>query len=263
MNIMNATPAVVVAAHPDDEVLGASGVLATRPCTVVFVTDGVPPDAAIPAVGDPALAETRVAESRAAHERLGARVDTIVRLGFADQGLADTVGDVAHALCDVLVEHPGDIYVPAYQRGHPDHDAVYVAAQLTRGHLAARGDEPMRGWYVYTLYGLDHDGRQRFDFLDPDTFDDVRAAWVAPDEVDAKATALRDFASQLPDESVLAGWLSHPVPEHYASLPALTPRLPELRCFYEEIFQFSQFGIDPEQVTAGLDAALARSLDQP
>ena len=42
----DASRAIVVAPHPDDEVLGASGILTTRPCTVVFATDGVPPDVA-------------------------------------------------------------------------------------------------------------------------------------------------------------------------------------------------------------------------
>ena len=78
--------AIVVAPHPDDEVLGASGILTSRPCTVVFATDGVPPDSP-----DGTLGDTRVAESRVAHEHLGARVDDIVRLQFTDQRVADVV----------------------------------------------------------------------------------------------------------------------------------------------------------------------------
>jgi len=58
---------------------------------------------------------------------------------------------------------------------------------------------------------------------------------------------------------VLAGWLRQPVPEHHAALPALTTSLPVLRCFYEEVFRFSQFGIDPDRITASLEAVLARS----
>jgi hypothetical protein len=67
---------------------------------------------------------------------------------------------------------------------------------------------------------------------------------------------LREFASQRPDESVLEGWLRDPVPEQYAPLPALATPLPILRCFYEEVFHFSQFGIDPDTMTTLLDAAL-------
>jgi len=251
--------AVVVAAHPDDEVLGAGGILTTQLCTVVFATDGAPPDAATSAIGDRVLGETRVAESRAAHTRLDASVDAIMQLAFSDQGLVGAVSDLARALSAVVVEHPGDIYVPAYQRGHPDHDAVYVAAQLARAQLEAGGDARGRGraWFVYTLYGLDHEGRSRFDWLDPHTFGDTHARFDEPDALRVKAAALRAFVSQLPDESVLAGWLAHPVAEHEAILPVLTPRLPDLRCFYEEIFEFSQFGIHADGVTATLEAALA------
>ena len=34
--------------------------------------------------------------------------------------------------------------------------------------------------------------------------------------------------------------------------------LPHPRCFYEEIFRFSDFGIDAHAITATLEAALAR-----
>jgi hypothetical protein len=110
---------------------------------------------------------------------------------------------------------------------------------------------------VYTLYGLDHDGRERFDWLDPAMYAAVRTAYGAPAELVAKAAALRAFVSQRPDESVLAGWLDHPVAETYARLPELTTRLPELRCFFEEVFRFSQFGVDPDRVASALEAALA------
>ncbi len=253
---MTLMPAIVVAAHPDDEVLGASGILTSHRCTIIDATDGVPPDAS-----DPALAETRIAEARVAHACLGAHVEATARLGFADQGLAAVVVDLARALGDVVLEHPGDVYVPAYQRGHPDHDAVFVAAQLARAALGTRDhtqDGGPRAWHVYTLYGLDHAGHERFDWLDPAVFDEVRPAFEAPAELATKSAALRVFASQLPDESVLSGWIDHPVAETYARLPVLTGRLPELRCFYEEVFEFSQFGIDPDRVTARLEAALAQ-----
>ena len=247
------TDAVVVAAHPDDEVLGASGILTSRRCTIVLATDGVPPDA-----DDPGLAERRVAEARVAHRHLDARVDAIVRLGFADQRLADAVGDLAGALVDVVAAHDGaDVYVPAYQRGHPDHDAVYVAAQVARARLDARAGERTRQWLAYTLYGLDRDGEPRFDWLDPDTFHDIAVAFGDPGELERKAAALRRVVSQRPDDSVLAGWLVQPVAERYAPLPQPSSRtLPDLRCFSEEIFRFSQFGIDPARVVRTLEAAL-------
>lgn len=246
--------AIVVAPHPDDEVLGASAILSEHACTIVFVTDGVPPD-----VDDPALADARIAESRAAHAILDARVDAVIRLAFADQRLTDNVVELAGELVEIVTAHDGDVYVPAFQRGHPDHDAVYVAAQLARAELERHAAGNERRWFVYALYGLDHDGCPRFGWLAPDSFTPVTPGCSAPVELSRKAAALHAFESQRPDDSVLSGWLGQPVPEQYAPLPPLTTTLPDLRYFYEEVFEFSQFGIDPVRITATLEAALTSS----
>lgn len=274
--------AIVVAAHPDDEVLGASTILASRSCTVVFATDGVPPDVVAAGAnrrgtsekpereGDGEerdLADGRVAEAEEAHATLGARVESYQRLGFGDQRVTDEVVQLAEALARRIDAHRGDVFVPAYQRGHPDHDAVYVAAQLARAQLAGAerggGDVTPQRWFAYALYGLDDNGRERFGWLDPGYFPGATSHGTTAGELERKAVALRKFESQLPDESVLAGWLADPVPESYAALPDLThatatTRLPALRCFYEEVFEFSQFGIDPDRITTTLQAALDR-----
>jgi LmbE family N-acetylglucosaminyl deacetylase len=94
---------VVVAPHPDDEVLGAGGLLARlardgTPATVVYVTSG---DGYHEAAGlDPAmcpttpwrlrdLGRTRDAEARVATSRLGLRPDQLRFLGFPDGSLAE------------------------------------------------------------------------------------------------------------------------------------------------------------------------------
>jgi len=265
------TDAIVVAAHPDDEVLGASTVLTSRTCTVAFATDGVPPlHPVLPVLASPTRPirawETpkqeggRVGEARAAHHALGARVDGYVRLGFGDQRVTDQVVECAHALADVVAARDGaDVFVPAYQRGHPDHDAVFVAAQLARAELLHQQDQVggrARRWFAYALYGLDREGHQRFGWLDPDYFTHATSDGGSPAELERKAAALRVFESQLPDESVLAGWLADPVPESFATVPNIATPLPELRCFYEEVFEFSQFGIDPVATDSTLRARL-------
>jgi LmbE family N-acetylglucosaminyl deacetylase len=241
---------IVVAPHPDDEVLGASALLTSEPVTVVYVTDGVPPDAR-----DPTLATTRLAEAREAHRLLGATVDDIVRFDVGDRRVTDAVASVASMLDELVRERRSrDVYAPAYQRGHPDHDATHVAAHLAR-RSSARNARHIR-WHVYALYGLTDDGVARVGLLGPEHSADVRTAAVDGSALDRKARALRAFDSQLPDESVLALWLRDPVPEQFAPLGHLGAGLPPRRCFYDEVFEFRQFGIDPDAVTAVLTDAL-------
>jgi LmbE family N-acetylglucosaminyl deacetylase len=244
--------AIVVSPHPDDEVLGVSAVLTAHTCTVVFVTDGVP-------IGTPDAedaASMRVQESRAAWTVLGAHIDEVVRLGFMDQRLATQVDDLGRALAHAIQQHPAArVYVPAYQRGHPDHDAAYVAAQLARAHCQADRDE--RAWFAYALYGLDCAHAPRFAWLDPEYFERPTTAGNGAEDLTRKTKALEKLASQLAPDSVLWGWLDDPVPEQYAPLPDRAAPLPALPCFYEEVFHFSQFGIDAEAV----DSELRRALD--
>jgi LmbE family N-acetylglucosaminyl deacetylase len=245
------TPPIVVAPHPDDEVLGAADVLAGRDCVVVHVTDGVPPDA--PSVD---LAETRTRESRAAWDALGATVGLHVRLGFADQRVVDAVESVAHELALLIRSHE-DVYVPAYQRGHPDHDAVYVAAQLARAEIATAADRgPPRRWFAYALYALEPSGRPGYGWLDPEYFAGTYERGGDPESIRRKRTALECFVSQSRDGSVLDRWLDAPVPERYAPLPSRHMPLPHLRCFYDEIFHFEDFGISSAAVSASLASAL-------
>jgi LmbE family N-acetylglucosaminyl deacetylase len=241
--------AIVVAPHPDDEVLGAAGALTSSACTVVHVTDGVPPDA------DDELGRRRLAESAAASRRLGARVDRTVSLSLPDQGVTARLDEVADALARLARVHDGAIYVPAYQRGHPDHDAVYVAAQLARRRVGRR--EGGSAWFAYALYGLDLEGRPRYAWLEPRYFAAAFERAGSPAELERKAAALHEFTSQLRDDSVLWRWLDNPVPERYAPMPPIDVPLPELRCFYDEVFGFGALGIDPARTDAVLRGALA------
>ncbi|WP_436762275.1 PIG-L deacetylase family protein [Streptosporangium sp. V21-05] len=93
--------AVVIAAHPDDEVLGLGGLLSLLAASgvrlrLVAVTDG---EASHPGVADVAgLVARRVEETASALEALGAGGVEIVRLGLPDTGLAEREGELAGAL---------------------------------------------------------------------------------------------------------------------------------------------------------------------
>jgi LmbE family N-acetylglucosaminyl deacetylase len=130
---------VVVAAHPDDEVLGVGGTIAILAAAgarvrVVAVTDG---EGSHPRA-DPALvARTRAAERAAALGLLcasgtgasgtGASGIEVVRLGFPDTGLAGREEELAAALGEQCTGF-GVCLAPWEADAHADHEAAGRAA---------------------------------------------------------------------------------------------------------------------------------------
>ena len=96
--------AVIVAAHPDDEVLGVGGVMAMLAAAgtrlrLIAVTDG---EASHPAADPEVIGRVRTEESAAAREVLGARDADVVRLRLPATGLAarkDELADRLGKLC--------------------------------------------------------------------------------------------------------------------------------------------------------------------
>jgi len=120
---------VVVAAHPDDEVLGAGGTIAILAAAgarvrLVAVTDG---EGSHPRA-DPALvARTRIAETDAALSLLGASGIEVIRLGFPDTGLAAREEELAAALGEQCAGF-GVCLAPWEADAHADHEAAGRAA---------------------------------------------------------------------------------------------------------------------------------------
>jgi LmbE family N-acetylglucosaminyl deacetylase len=118
--------AVIVAAHPDDEVLGAGGLIsmlaASRaPLRLVAVTDG---ERSHHGHGSPAaLARRRTAETVAALRALGAQGTEVIRLGLPDSGLAKREEKLATTLAPLLAGF--DLCLAPWDHDmHPDHEAV-------------------------------------------------------------------------------------------------------------------------------------------
>jgi LmbE family N-acetylglucosaminyl deacetylase len=116
--------ALVVAPHPDDEVLGCGGVIALKAqagtrVQVVVMTDGRASHGNL--IAGEELARIRRAEADAAAVRLGLAAPYHF-LGFEDHRLADH----REAACDRLVEivggfRPDEIYLPSRRDGISDH----------------------------------------------------------------------------------------------------------------------------------------------
>ncbi len=143
--------AVVVAPHPDDEILGTGGLLAQlssagREILLVAATDGEashPGSSRWPA---DTLARTRPQETAAALDVLGIAAQTL-RLGLPDGGLVQHEATLRARLMRCL--RAGDVvFAPWQLDGHPDHEAVARAAIVAARVNGARLIEvPIWGWH--------------------------------------------------------------------------------------------------------------------
>lgn len=129
-------PAVVVAPHPDDEILGAGGTIARltdakREVHVIVVTRGMEPD--FPSE----LTETVRSEAQQAHEHLG--VHTTHWLNFPAARLSDLPHKELNSTIGTLFQdiRPSAVFVPHLGDIHLDHQQVFMSSLVaSRPHQA-------------------------------------------------------------------------------------------------------------------------------
>jgi LmbE family N-acetylglucosaminyl deacetylase len=175
--------ALVLSPHPDDEVLGAGGIMADLcrsniPVTVLAVTDG---EAAYP--GTSGLGPIRQLEQEKALGRIGVSRRDITRLRIPDGGVAlhedRLVGQLQDILCPETL-----LFAPWRLDPHPDHEAC--------GRAAARAARISGNSLASYLFWTWH--RQAPAMLldtNPRCFD------LDPRLCAAKASALASYRSQL------------------------------------------------------------------
>jgi LmbE family N-acetylglucosaminyl deacetylase len=190
--------AVVVAPHPDDEVLAVGGLLALLartgvPVRVIAVTDGTASHRGSIDWPVERLTRERPSESRLALHRLGIDIEP-VRLGLPDgglQGLEDLLADRLLPLLD-----RSDVVFTTWRRdGHPDHEATGHACAFAAIRSGARLVEvPVWAWH-WAAPGDDRLPWSR-----------ARRLVLDAEAVQRKRSAVRAFTSQLqPDASTGKG----------------------------------------------------------
>lgn len=190
--------AVIVAPHPDDEVLAVGGLLARRardalPVSVIAVTDGTASHRDSTEWPVERLVRERPSESRLALHRLGVDIEP-VRLGLPDGGLQGLECLLAERLLPMLDRR--DVVFTTWRRdGHPDHEATGHACAFAAARVGARLVEvPVWAWHWATP-------------------GDVRLPWsrarrlpLDAEAVHRKRCAMQAFRSQLqPDASTGQG----------------------------------------------------------
>jgi LmbE family N-acetylglucosaminyl deacetylase len=127
---------LLLAAHPDDETIGASAFLGRLPnTTVVYLTDGAPRDRQLWSAGGnhtrEEYARIRRKEAETALRLLGILPGRIQYLGAIDQESVFQLHDLTEALLDLLYKQQPDILIThSYEGGHPDHDSAALVASL-------------------------------------------------------------------------------------------------------------------------------------
>lgn len=171
MEVNTLSSVVVVAAHPDDEVLGLGGTLAVLARSgarlrLIMVTDGEASHPDSDAIRPAELAAARRAETEAGLIALGAGDAQVIRLGLPDSGVAQHADDLVELLRP-LVGGFDLCAAPWSQDSHPDHEAAGRAAGIAcRGagtplvqypvwmwHWASPGDHRVP-WERAALIGL-------------------------------------------------------------------------------------------------------------
>lgn len=151
---------VVLAAHPDDETLGAGGLMASLVALgagveVLLCTAGEGSHPGSPTTTPEQLATIRLAEFSAALGALGL-ADHWTFLGFPDRGLGAHAEKIARAVRDAAQRLPGDpdrlaLVAPYRADGHGDHDALgAVAAEVARDDGHALLEYPIWFWHWAT-----------------------------------------------------------------------------------------------------------------
>ncbi|MBW3623946.1 MAG: PIG-L family deacetylase [Armatimonadetes bacterium] len=145
---VSAPKTVVVAAHPDDEVVGAGARLPRlQDALFVHVTDGSPHD-----LSDArshgfetreAYARARRCELEAALALAGIAPDQALELGCVDQEAALRMADLSRCLADLFHDlQPDAVLTHPYEGGHPDHDATAFAVHAACRLLEREGGTP-------------------------------------------------------------------------------------------------------------------------
>jgi LmbE family N-acetylglucosaminyl deacetylase len=190
---------LIVAAHADDEVIGAGARLGRlRDATIVHVTDGAPKDGrdakehGLASVEE--YAQARRKELEKALELVGIGPERLLELNCPDQQASHRLVELTRRLEALFLEkRPEVVLTQPYEGGHPDHDAtafsVHAACQVIRDRGA---DAPVV--VEMTSYHRGGSGLASGEFLNSDG--EVVTRTLSSAELALKRTMLSRYVTQ-------------------------------------------------------------------
>jgi len=143
---------VVVAPHPDDEILTCGALLhlvAARGDAplIVAVTDGEASHPGSPIWPPERLRHARTDETNAALAHLGIDASRVRRLHIPDGGVTAATPELERQLAAIIA--PGDVVITTWRfDGHPDHESTALACSAVARQRGARVLlAPVWGWH--------------------------------------------------------------------------------------------------------------------
>lgn len=162
---------LLIAAHPDDETIGAAINISRTPgIQIVHVTEGSPPD-----LGDALAAGCSSREQYAAARRQEAERalalaavprEAITNLGFGDQGVSFALEPLALRILALLEDiRPGIVMTHPYEGGHPDHDSIAFACHAAKKLYELKRPRLTFELIEFTSYYAESGGIKTYSFL--------------------------------------------------------------------------------------------------
>jgi LmbE family N-acetylglucosaminyl deacetylase len=192
---------LVVAAHPDDETVGAGSRLPRlKHAHFVYVTDGAPldgQDAARHGLTVDGYRALRRGERDAALALCAIAPSQVLDLGCPDQQAARRLPFLAMRLADLLLTRRFEaVLTHPCEGGHPDHDATAFAVHAAAALVRSRGHTPPALFEMTSYHRGDH-GLRAGEFLpDPQADAGLATVRLAANEQRHKRALLACYASQ-------------------------------------------------------------------
>jgi N-acetylglucosamine malate deacetylase 2 len=194
-------PVMVVAAHPDDETVGAASRLPRLAgAHFLYVTDGAPRDgrdAAKHGQSPEGYAQLRRGELQSALALCGIDFQQVLQLGCPDQQASLRLAQLAREVAQAMSEFGAQaVLTQPYEGGHPDHDATAFAVHAGAALLRS-GGRAAPEIVEMSSYHMGPQGLRAGEFL-PDAAVDGATVVVRldPQEQQRKRAVLACFVTQ-------------------------------------------------------------------